>query len=85
MRRARRGLPIAVAGAAGYIKTGLDAPTLPEWSSGYVYWPALFGITLASVVFAPLGARLTHRLPVDLLKKFFALLLAVIGIRLLFL
>jgi uncharacterized membrane protein YfcA len=79
------GLPIAVAGAAGYIRTGLDSQILPEWSSGYVYWPALFGITLASVIFAPLGAWLAHKLPMDLLKKCFALLLAVIGIRLLFL
>lgn len=79
------GLPIAVAGAAGYMKTGLDATLLPEWSTGYVYWPAFVGVTLASVLFAPLGARLTHRLPMNILKKCFALLLAVIGLRLLFL
>jgi len=79
------GLPIAIAGAAGYIKTGLNSPMLPELSSGYVYWPAFIGICLASVVFAPVGARLTHKLPVDLLRKCFALLLAVIGIRLLLL
>lgn len=79
------GLPIALAGAAGYINTGFGSLVLPEWSSGYVYWPAFIGVTLASVVFAPLGARFTHKLPMNILKKCFALLLAVIGIRLLFL
>jgi len=34
------GLPIAVAGALGYWLTGLDVAGLPEWSSGYLYWPA---------------------------------------------
>ncbi len=79
------GLPIALAGAIGYIKTGMDAPLLPEWSTGYVYWPAMVGVTLASVLFAPLGARLTHRLPVKVLKKFFAVLLVGVGIHLLYL
>ena len=79
------GLPIAIAGTAGYIKVGLGSPLLPQWSSGYVYWPALFAVALTSVFFAPLGAWLTHKLPVDFLKKIFALLLIVIGVRLLLL
>lgn len=79
------GLPIAVAGVAGYIHTGFDSALLPEWSSGYVYWPALFGVTVASVMFAPLGAKFTHRLPMKILKIFFALLLVSIGVHLLFL
>jgi len=79
------GLPIAVAGAVGYISTGFDSAALPEWSSGYIYWPALIGVTLASVVFAPLGAKLTHKLPMKILKICFALLLVVIGVHLLFL
>jgi uncharacterized membrane protein YfcA len=75
------GLPIAVAGAVGFILTGLDARGLPPWSSGYVYWPAFLGIVLASVAFAPLGAALAHRLPAAGLKRAFAILLVVIGIR----
>jgi uncharacterized membrane protein YfcA len=58
------GLPIAIAGASGYILTGWNESTLPEWSSGYVYWPAFAGIVIMSVIFAPLGAYLAHRLPV---------------------
>jgi uncharacterized membrane protein YfcA len=44
---------------------------------------ALAGIVVASVATAPLGARLAHRLPVPKLKRAFALLLIVMGTRLL--
>lgn len=77
------GLPIALAGAAGYAANGLAAGALPPWSLGFVYLPALAGISLASVVTAPLGARLAHNLPVAKLKNSFALLLIVMGTKLL--
>lgn len=75
------GLPIALAGAAGFAYTGFDAPARPAWSIGYVYVPAFVGIVLASVPFARLGARWAHRLPADTLKKLFAVLLAVVGVQ----
>lgn len=77
------GFPIAVAGAAGFVITGWNAPALPAWSSGYLYWPAFMGIAAASLLFAPLGAKLTHTLPVAVLRRFFAVFLAVLGIRML--
>jgi uncharacterized membrane protein YfcA len=77
------GFPIAVAGATGFIVTGWTAPTLPPGSSGYVYWPAFAGIALASVLSAPLGAHLAHTLPVLVLRRVFAVVLAVVGARLL--
>ncbi len=77
------GLPIAIAGACGYVLTGWNETAMPAWSSGYIYWPAFVGIVVMSIFFAPLGAYLAHRLPVASLKKIFALLLFVIGIRML--
>ncbi len=77
------GLPIAIAGASGYILTGWNESGMPEWSSGYIYWPAFTGIVLMSIFFAPLGAYLAHRLPVLYLKRAFALLLFAIGIQML--
>ncbi|MDD3448204.1 MAG: sulfite exporter TauE/SafE family protein [Gammaproteobacteria bacterium] len=77
------GLPIAVAGAAGFIFQGWGEAALPAWSSGYVYWPAFAGIAVASTAFAPLGAKLAHSLPGAKLKRIFAIFLAVIGLRLL--
>lgn len=77
------GFPIAVTSAAFYIMNGLDETVLPESTWGYIYWPAMIFITLTSVLFAPIGAKLAHRLPVDILKKIFGLLLLLIGIRML--
>lgn len=75
------GFPIAIAGAAGYIITGLGIEGLPEHNLGFVNLKALFGIVIASMVFAPLGAKLAHSLPVDKLKKIFAGLLYLLAIR----
>ncbi|WP_306535925.1 sulfite exporter TauE/SafE family protein [Geobacter sp.] len=77
------GFPIALAGAVGYVANGLTVATLPPWSLGFVYLPALAGIALASVITAPFGARLAHSLPVAGLKKTFAFLLMVMGTKLL--
>lgn len=74
------GLPIALAGMAGFIATGWRVSDLPAWSSGYVYWPAVLAIGLTSVMTAPLGAHFAHRLPQPVLKKGFALFLAVLGV-----
>ncbi len=76
------GFPIAVAGAAGYVVNGLSVQ-LPPNSLGFVYLPALAGIAAASIVTAPVGAKLAHSLPVDRLKKIFALLLIVMGTKML--
>jgi uncharacterized membrane protein YfcA len=77
------GLPIALAGAAGFVATGWNESGLPGWSSGYLYWPAFAGIVVSSLLFAPLGAKLTHTLPVTVLRRFFAVFLAVLGVRML--
>ena len=77
------GLPIALAGALGFIVTGFNAADLPAWSLGYVYGPALIGVAFTSMLTAPLGAKLAHTLPTDSLKKIFAVFLAVIGTKML--
>ncbi len=77
------GLPIALAGAVGFALAGWGNPLLPAGSSGYLYWPALLGVVAASVLFAPLGARLAHALPTTVLKRLFALLLLGLALRML--
>lgn len=69
------GFPIALAGGIGFIVSGWGQIGLPQHSIGYVYMPAVLGITLASVLTAPLGAAVAHRLPTKRLKRIFALLL----------
>ena len=69
------GFPIALAGGIGFIVSGWGQSGLPPHSIGYVYLPAVLGITLASVLTAPVGAAAAHRLPIKRLKQVFALLL----------
>lgn len=75
------GLPIAAAGAIGYVANGLAVNGLPGYSLGFVYLPALAAIVSTSVLTAPLGAKVAHRLPVKKLKKIFVVLLYVLGAR----
>ena len=72
------GFPIAVSGALGNVVNGWGMSDLP-YCLGFVYLPALVGIASASVFTAPLGAKLSHKLPVGTLKKIFACMLAVIA------
>ena len=69
------GFPIAVAGTIGFVTTGWNQVGLPPWSVGYVYLPALAGVTLASMSIAPLGVMAAHRLPTRALRRIVALLL----------
>jgi uncharacterized membrane protein YfcA len=75
------GLPIAIAGTTGYIINGWNVATLPQYSVGYVYLPALVGIAAVSVLTAPLGVKLAHSLPVDRLKRIFSLLLFAVATK----
>lgn len=76
------GLPIALAGAAGFVISGWGLPGLPPGSSGFVYWPAVATISVASVASAPLGARLAHRLDQQRLRRIFALFVGALGVML---
>lgn len=77
------GLPIALAGTLGYVVQGLRAEGLPSPSLGYVYLPALVLVVATSMLAAPLGARVAHRLPVKRLRIIFALLLYALALRML--
>ncbi|MFH2121997.1 MAG: sulfite exporter TauE/SafE family protein [Pseudomonadota bacterium] len=78
------GFPIAIAGTFGYIYNGLPVSGLPVYSVGFVYLPALAGLVCASVLTAPLGVRLAHSLPVDRLKRVFAIVLFVVATRMVY-
>ena len=74
------GLPIALAGTAGFAVAG-NAGEQVGLTTGFIYWPAVFLIALASVPFAPVGARLAHYLPRKTLQRVFALILALLGLK----
>jgi uncharacterized membrane protein YfcA len=77
------GFPIAVAGTIGFIAAGMTQTGLPAWSVGYVYLPAFAGIAVTSMLFAPVGVALAHRLPTRALRKIFAGLLFVMATKML--
>lgn len=77
------GLPIALSGSLSYAVWGWSRHDLPAWSTGYIYWPAALAMASMSFVIAPLGARLAHSLPDALLKKAFAALLFLLGLKML--
>jgi len=78
------GLPIALAGALGYLINGWGTAGLPVAAWGYVYLPALLLMAPFSIFTAPLGARLAHRLPVALLKRVFAVMLMILALQMLY-
>jgi uncharacterized membrane protein YfcA len=79
------GLPIALTGSISNMYMGAGHSELPEWTTGFVYWPAVLGIVITSVPFAKVGAKLAHKLDAKLLKRGFALLLLIVGLKFLFL
>lgn len=78
------GLPIAVVGALSYGVTGWSRSELPEWSTGFVFWPALLAIAVCSTPAARLGANLAQHLPAKILKQSFALFLFLVGAQFIF-
>jgi len=75
------GLPIAVTAALTNIYKGWGESALPEWSAGFIYLPAFIGIIMTSVYFARIGAKLAHKLSPIMLKRIFAVLLVVVGLK----
>ena len=74
------GFPTSIAGALGYAAAGYKVSNLPPGSVGFVYLPAAVGISITSLLLAPLGARLAHGLKGNTLRRIFALfILAVAG------
>jgi uncharacterized membrane protein YfcA len=75
--------PMALFGAIGYVACGRDVAHLPQLSFGFVHLPALVPVALGSIVAAPLGVALAHRLPVTALKRLFAAVMYAVAARML--
>jgi len=80
---AAMGIPVAIVGSAGYVISGWNVAGLPSDAIGFVSLVALAGLVAGSIVTAPIGARLAHRLPVVALKRIFALLLYILATKML--
>lgn len=75
------GCLLGAAATISFIISGWGRAGLPDYSLGYVYLPALFGIAVASVFTSKIGASLADKLPVATLKKAFAVMLMLIALN----
>ena len=78
---AATGFLIGVPGVIGYVIGGWNAANLPPGSVGFVSLVGLALVAPTSVLCAPLGAKLAHRLDTKVLKRVFALFLAFTSAR----
>jgi len=75
---------IACFGAIGFAYIGFQTPNQLPMATGYIHWPSFLSIIITSVAFAPLGARLTHRLPTLKLKSIFTVFLFGVSLKMLY-
>ncbi|PHQ69876.1 MAG: hypothetical protein COB93_06890 [Sneathiella sp.] len=69
------GLIIAVPGTIGFLISGLDVADLPAGNIGYVNILGFLVIAPMTILFAPIGAKIAHRIDTGSLKKLFAFFL----------
>ncbi|MFV8818354.1 sulfite exporter TauE/SafE family protein [Haliea sp. E17] len=77
------GLLIAVPGALGFVASGWGDPRLPAGSLGYVNLIGVAAIAPMTILTAPVGAALAHRLDKRQLNLAFGLFLLLVGGRML--
>ncbi|OTG85903.1 hypothetical protein B9T31_09950 [Acinetobacter sp. ANC 4558] len=74
------GLPIAVAGAIGFMWFGHQSDVALPNTIGYVQIYAFIGISIMSFITAKQGAKVAHQLSAAMLKKCFSILLTIVGL-----
>ncbi|MBF0159183.1 MAG: sulfite exporter TauE/SafE family protein [Magnetococcales bacterium] len=77
------GMALALAGSIGFIQSGWQHPLLPAGAFGFILLPPFLAIVAGTLITTPAGVRLAHRLDPVKLKRIFALLLLVVGVKLL--
>lgn len=75
------GMIVSLFGTMAFMIAGLGNPNLPEWSLGYIYWPAVLGIASTSTILARYGVKLANKLPVKTIKKVFAAFLILVAFK----
>lgn len=75
------GLVISVPGAIGFVINGIGVDARPPLTIGYVNLIGLALIIPATMLMAPVGARLAHAINANLLKQLFALFLLITSLR----
>ncbi len=74
------GAIIAVPASIGFVIIGFSEPGLPWGSLGYVNLPAALAVVVTSVLLAPLGVAVAHKLSPKLLRLVFGIYLVFVGV-----
>lgn len=74
---------ISLYGATAYYITSQGVEIHP-FSSGYIYLPAFFAISLSSFFAAAYGVKLAHRLEIKTIRLVFSAVMVIIGVSMLF-
>lgn len=77
------GAGIALPGSLGFIVAGWGKADLPAFSLGYVNAPGFVLLAMLTAITAPMGARAAHRLDRAMLRRLFAVALAVTALNML--
>lgn len=78
------GMVAAIAATSSFMLAGAFSNMNTPMSSGFIYWPAFLGVSVMSVLFAPMGAYIAYRLSNQLLKLIFAFVLLIVAIQMIF-
>ncbi|KTD55945.1 transmembrane protein [Legionella sainthelensi] len=70
--------PSGLIGSIIFIAAGIHIPHLPPYSTGYLYWPALITIFLASIMGAKLGIHFSNLIPDKVYGKIYCFLLLIV-------
>ncbi|MCF6765629.1 sulfite exporter TauE/SafE family protein [Thiotrichales bacterium 19S3-7] len=74
-------LPIALVGSISYTLLGIASSETVSYSSGFLYWPAIICVGLASMLTTPLGAKLSTITPPNITRRIFIVLLLFICMK----
>lgn len=77
------GVLIAVPSVAGFLLTPVEPASRPPYTVGAVNLPAFVLIVAMTLITAPLGARLAHRLDPKPLKRIFAVFITLVALNML--
>jgi uncharacterized protein len=73
----------ATGGIIGYVVAGFNAADLPDYTLGYIYWPAWIALSITSIGLAQVGAVMVQKVPGRQLNYIFVALLFYIGLNML--
>jgi uncharacterized membrane protein YfcA len=73
----------SVGGIIGYIFNGINAHNLPDFTIGYIYWPAWIALTVGSLGMVQWGAHVAHKASERVLNAILVTLLIYISLDML--